>query len=36
MGTRPGDLDPGWLVYLMRVEKITPEQMDDFLATTAA
>ena len=32
MGTRPGDLDPGLLVYLMRVEKMTPEQMDDFLS----
>ncbi|HET6251606.1 MAG TPA: acetate/propionate family kinase [Tepidisphaeraceae bacterium] len=31
MGTRPGDLDPGLLVYLMRVEKVTPEQMDEFL-----
>jgi acetate kinase len=31
MGTRPGDLDPGLLVYLMRVEKKTPAQMDDFL-----
>jgi acetate kinase len=31
MGTRPGDLDPGLLVYLMRVEKMTPEQMDDFV-----
>ena len=32
MGTRPGDLDPGMLVYLMRVEKMTPEQMDEFLS----
>jgi len=32
MGTRPGDIDPGLLVYLMRVEKMTPEQMDDFLS----
>jgi acetate kinase len=32
MGTRPGDLDPGLLVYLMRVEKMSPEKMDDFLS----
>ncbi|HWE02824.1 MAG TPA: acetate/propionate family kinase [Tepidisphaeraceae bacterium] len=32
MGTRPGDLDPGLLVYLMRVEKMAPERMDDFLS----
>jgi acetate kinase len=32
MGTRPGDLDPGLLVYLMRVEKKTPEEMDEFLS----
>ncbi len=32
MGTRSGDVDPGLLVYLMRVEKMTPEQMDDFLS----
>lgn len=32
MGTRPGDLDPGLLVYLMRVEKMTPAQMDDFVS----
>jgi acetate kinase len=31
MGTRPGDLDPGLLVYLSRIEKWTPDQMDDFL-----
>jgi acetate kinase len=31
MATRPGDLDPGLLVYLMRVEKLTPEQMDEFI-----
>jgi acetate kinase len=31
MGTRPGDLDPGLLLYLMRAERLTPEQMDDFV-----
>ena len=32
MATRPGDLDPGLLVYMMRVEKKTPEQMDEFIS----
>src|SRR5207248_11358984 len=32
MGTRPGDLDPGLLVYLMRVEKKTPQEMDEFIS----
>jgi acetate kinase len=32
MGTRPGDLDPGVLVYLMRNEKLSAEQMDDFIS----
>src|SRR5206468_3997361 len=32
MGTRPGDLDPGLLVYLMRAEGLTPERMDEFLS----
>jgi acetate kinase len=32
MGTRPGDLDPGLLVYLARTEKFTPDQMDDFIS----
>jgi acetate kinase len=32
MGTRPGDLDPGLLVYLMRVEKLSPDAMDDFIS----
>jgi acetate kinase len=31
MGTRPGDLDPGLLVYLMRAEGLSPESMDDWL-----
>jgi acetate kinase len=32
MGTRSGDLDPGLLVYIMRTEKLTPEQMDEFVS----
>ncbi|MDB5172708.1 MAG: acetate kinase, partial [Phycisphaerales bacterium] len=32
MGTRPGDLDPGLLIYLMREQNLTPEQMDEFLS----
>ncbi|HZL36289.1 MAG TPA: acetate/propionate family kinase [Tepidisphaeraceae bacterium] len=32
MGTRPGDLDPGLLVYLMRVENLTADQLDDFIS----
>jgi len=32
MGTRPGDLDPGLVVHLMREEKKRPEQMEDFLS----
>ena len=32
MGTRPGDIDPGLLVYLMRVQKMTPEEMDEFIS----
>jgi acetate kinase len=32
MGTRPGDLDPGLLVHLMRSENWTPEQMDEFVS----
>ena len=32
MGTRPGDLDPGLLTYLMRSEKLTPEQMEEFVS----
>ncbi len=31
MGTRPGDLDPGLLVYLMREQGLAPEQLDDWL-----
>jgi acetate kinase len=32
MGTRSGDIDPGLLVYIMRTEKLTPEQMDQFVS----
>jgi acetate kinase len=32
MGTRPGDIDPGLLIYLMRVEKLSPAEMDDFVS----
>ena len=31
-GHAPGDLDPGMLVYLMRVEKMSPQQMDEMLS----
>lgn len=31
MGTRPGDIDPGLLVYLMREQKLTAEAMDEFI-----
>jgi acetate kinase len=31
MATRPGDLDPGLLVYLMRSEKLSADQMDDMI-----
>ena len=32
MGTRPGDMDPGLLLYLMREEKLTCEQMETFIS----
>jgi acetate kinase len=32
MGTRPGDLDPGLLTYLMRSENLTPEQLDEIVS----
>lgn len=32
MGTRPGDLDPGLLVYMMRAQKMTADQMDEFIS----
>jgi len=31
MGTRPGDLDPGLLLYLLRSEKRSADQLDDLL-----
>lgn len=31
MGTRPGDLDPGLLAYLLRLEKWSADDMDDFI-----
>lgn len=31
MGTRPGDLDPGVLLYLLRERGYTPEQLEDLL-----
>jgi acetate kinase len=31
MGTRTGDLDPGVLLYLMRSERMTAEQIDDLV-----
>ncbi|HEV8606791.1 MAG TPA: acetate/propionate family kinase [Tepidisphaeraceae bacterium] len=32
MGTRPGDLDPGLIVHLMREENITPRKMEELLS----
>jgi acetate kinase len=32
MGTRPGDIDPGLLIYLTRVEKKSPDEMDQFIS----
>jgi acetate kinase len=31
MGTRSGDIDPGLLLYLLRTQTMTPEQLDDLL-----
>jgi len=31
MGTRPGDLDPGVAWYMMKSEKLTPEQFDNLI-----
>ena len=31
MGTRPGDLDPGLLSYLMRAERLTALEIDEFV-----
>jgi acetate kinase len=32
MGTRPGDLDAGLVVYLMKDQKLSPDEMDEFLS----
>lgn len=32
MGTRPGDLDPGLVVHLMRLEKLSPGEADDLIS----
>jgi acetate kinase len=31
MSTRPGDIDPGLLVHLMRIEGRSPKEMDEFI-----
>jgi acetate kinase len=31
MGTRAGDLDPGFLIFLMRHERMTAQQIDDLI-----
>ncbi|OWK43203.1 acetate/propionate family kinase [Fimbriiglobus ruber] len=31
MGTRTGDLDPGVLIYLVRTEKLSPDQLEDLV-----
>ena len=31
MGTRSGDLDPSVVTYLMKKEKLTPQEMEDIL-----
>jgi acetate kinase len=32
MGTRPGDLDPGLLIYLMKDQKLPADDMDKFIS----
>lgn len=32
MGTRPGDLDPGAILFLLRQHKLTVQQLDDLLS----
>jgi acetate kinase len=32
MGTRPGDLDPGLMVYLMKDQKLSADDMDKFIS----
>ena len=31
MGTRPGDLDPGLIVHLLRTEKLSADQLDQWV-----
>ncbi len=31
MGTRPGDIDPGILLFLMKNENLSPDEMDEIL-----
>ena len=33
MATRPGDIDPGLLLYLMRTQNLSPTQMEQFIST---
>lgn len=33
MGTRSGNIDPGVITYLMKKEKLDPQQMEDILNT---
>jgi acetate kinase len=33
MATRPGDIDPGLLLYLMRTQNLSATQMEQFIAT---
>jgi acetate kinase len=35
MGTRSGDLDPGVLLYLLKQEQLTPDQLDELLSKKA-
>jgi acetate kinase len=32
MGTRPGDIDPGLMVYLMKEEKLSADGLDKFIS----
>ena len=32
MGTRPGDFDPGLLIYLMKDQKLSADEMENFIA----
>lgn len=33
MATRPGDIDPGLLLYLMRTQNLSPAEMEKFIST---